>query len=239
MAYNAEAARGEHSISVACNVPADGIAYIVERTHDIPGVDSYVIGGTRTTCGDLPRVVDIIRNMDETKKIIYDHQKAGTCDPEIGIGFAIDVKKSGVDSVVLFPLGDPDAQKQWIQAAADENLEVVVGPDVNIRRPLGKVALSQVLHQAANLGVRNFWLRYDTLSRVQLHAELVDLYVDNGEFSLYITRAIDDEGHIKNMDRLENYNVHYVIGRAIFAANDIRESAKEITNQLLSVVSKA
>lgn len=238
MTYNAETLQGERAISIACNVPADGIAYIVEQTHDIPGVDSYVIGGSRTTVVNLPRIVESIKNLDESKKVIYDHQKAGTCDPDVGMGFAADIKRAEVDSVVLFPLGDPGAQKQWIQAVSEAGLEVIVGPDVNIQRPLGNLALSQVLHQAANLGVRNFWLRYDSRRRVMLHTDLLKHFVPNAEFSLLVTRILDDDGKCKSADVFNGYNTKFVIGRAICLSGDVRESAKKLTKQLLSEVSE-
>lgn len=238
MTHGIENAHGERSISIACNVPADGIAYIVEQTHDIPGVDSYVIGGSRTSGVELPRIVENIKNLDEHKKVIYDHQKAGTCDPDVGMGFAADVKRAEVDSVVLFPLGDPGAQKQWIQTVSEAGLEVIVGPDVNIRRPLGNIALSQVLHQAANLGVRNFWLRYDSRRRALLHTELLKHYIPNSDHSLYVTRILKDDGESKEVDVFAGYNTKFVIGRAICLSADVREATKKLTQQLLSEVSK-
>lgn len=114
-------------ILVACDVgDIDELRELVTATHRIDGVVGYKLGfrlGLTLGLGHARAVIRAISSLP----VVYDHQKAGTDIPEMGIGFAVTCRRAGVESAIVFPFGGPTTERAWIQALRGSAVEPVIG----------------------------------------------------------------------------------------------------------------
>lgn len=119
------------SIIPSCDVDTlEKLQRIVQETFQIEGVGGYKIGFEICLLFGMPKVVEVIRNYSSLP-VIYDHQKAGTDIPEMGVRFAQTCKY--VDAVILFPQAGPVTEREWIRSANGEGLGVIVGGEMTHR----------------------------------------------------------------------------------------------------------
>lgn len=124
----------DRSIIPACDVPFEDFEDLVKQTADIPGIGGYKIPARAGRKG-WERWVEVARNYTN-KPLIYDHQKAGTDIPDTGREFMQDLKAAGLDVVILFPQAGPITEYEWILAAQEVGLGVIVGGEMTHPRYL-------------------------------------------------------------------------------------------------------
>lgn len=227
----------DKSVIPACDVETlDQFEELVKQTADIDGIGGYKIGFELGLGFGLPAVVEVARK-NTPKPIIYDHQKAGTDIPDTGRNFARVVKKSGVDTVIFFPQAGPETERAWIYHALDNGLKVIVGG--RMTHPAYAVSEGgfvtdegalEMYRIAARVGVRDFVVpgnKPDTLKQVR---DLVESEGVNPVF--YAPGFIAQGGSISDAAKVAGDRFHGIVGRGIYASQDMRKSAIEHTSQL-------
>lgn len=114
-------------IVVACDVPSlRDLDLLVEATGSVRAVTGFKVGFTLVLRHGMPHVIERIRAHTD-KPIIYDHQKAGTDIPQMGVPFAEVCAESHVDGVILFPHAGPATLEAWTEALQRFQLTPIVG----------------------------------------------------------------------------------------------------------------
>lgn len=231
MADTATLIEAERSLSVATHVPTlEELDTLVKYTYDVPGVDSYVLVSVVGLEG-LAAGVDIIRSHDPNKKIFYDHQQAGTHDPRLATPFLQKVSESGVDAIVLFPPNEMAPQREWIQAAHEHGLEVIVGPENSRYTNIGSEIVKLYLRQAVRNDVLNIWVRGDNPRRLAMYRDALETEAHGKQHAFFIPRYVDEFGNT-NYRIQPGVPMHFVIGRAICNAADPRKEAMRLSEHL-------
>ena len=249
----------DRSVIPACDMPLMGdFRDIVRHTHDVEGIGGYKIGFTLGLRYGLLGVVETARQFTD-KPLIYDHQKAGTDIPETGKQFAEVCKKSGVDAVILFPQSGPVTAYEWIRAAQDQELGVIVGGEMTHPRYLegdfsngeetdytkkfmglmdrdwtgfirGGAPLD-IYEFAAGMGVTNFVVPGNKPDKVRFYKNLVERCgVDEPVF--YAPGFVAQGGDISETAEAAGDYWHAIVGRGIYTADDKRQAALEHTSKL-------
>lgn len=126
----------DRSIIPACDINNLGLfAKIISETAELEKVGAYKVGLELIIPYGLKNVIKVARRYTD-KPIIYDHQKGGTDIPELGKKFAKAVKEAGADAVILFPQAGPITEYEWIKAAQDNDLGIIVGGEMTHPRYL-------------------------------------------------------------------------------------------------------
>ena len=119
----------DRSIIPACDIPLEIFQRIIEGTCDIGEVGAYKCGVSFLDVG-LETAVKIVREKCG-KPFIYDHQKAGTDIHESSPDQFMDAMvRANVNAVILFPQAGPITEYEWIAAAQERNLGVIVGGEM-------------------------------------------------------------------------------------------------------------
>ncbi len=125
----------DRSIVPACDVLIEVFRDIVKSTGAIEEVGAYKIGTSFLDIG-LRATVDTAREFTE-KPIIYDHQKAATDIHEVSPDNFMDAMvRARVNAVILFPESGPVTEYEWIKAAQNRGLGVIVGGEMTHPRYL-------------------------------------------------------------------------------------------------------
>ena len=124
----------DRSVIPACDVGLDLFERIVKETGGIEGIGGFKIPAHSGRKG-WETWIAIARNHTD-KPLIYDHQKAGTDIPDTGKRFMQEVKEAGFDAVILFPQAGPATEYEWILAAQEAGLGVIVGGEMTHPRYL-------------------------------------------------------------------------------------------------------
>ena len=227
------------SVIVACDVSTlEELEKIALATGDIEKIGGYKIGFELGLGYGLAKVVETIRKHTD-KPIIYDHQKAGTDIPATGMNFARVMKKSGIESIILFPQAGPETEKAWIYHATDAGLKVIVGGPMThpgYKESEGgylsdENGVLRMISVAADLGVNNFvapGTKLDDFKRVR---ETVEEYgVKNPTF--YAPGFITQGGTIEEAGRVAGDRWHAIVGSGIYQASDMRKAALDHTSQI-------
>ena len=168
--------QSDRSVIPACDVPLEVYERIVKEIGDVEKIGGYKVGFFLGLDYGLPKVVELTRKYTD-KPIIYDHQKAGTDIPDLGVKFVDICKKAGVDAVILFPQSGPETEEKWIKAAQEKDLGVIVGGLMTHPRYvrseggyLADGAIMEMYSNAADLGVADFVVpgnRPDDIKRIR------------------------------------------------------------------------
>lgn len=232
----------ERSVEIAADVNSRGFyERLIKNTHDIDGISGYKVGLTLGLGLGLGDVVSITRNYTY-KNIIYDHQKAGTDIPAMGVEFAQVCKISGVDAVILFPFGGKATEEAWIKAAQDAGLFVLIGGHMTQPNFLASEegyiadnAPDRIYRQAAELGVHDFVVPGNKLEYVVHYKELLEEILGEGSFDLHAPGFITQGGELSEFARQAGRRYHGIVGSAIYKAEDQTAAAKLMTSQLRTV----
>jgi orotidine-5'-phosphate decarboxylase len=120
----------KHGIIVACDIKTlDELKNIVKATASVDGIVGYKVGFILGLSYGLKNVVEAIREFTNLP-VIYDHQKAGTDIPEMGTEFAAVMKKSGVNSAIVFPQSGPATEESFITSLIKEGIVPMVGGEM-------------------------------------------------------------------------------------------------------------
>ncbi len=103
------------------------IEQIVSETCHNENVLGYKIGAAAAIQWGLPLLRDTIRAQTYTKKIIYDHQKAGNDLSITAEGFMKAISMSGIEEVIIFPFTGYAIAEAWVKAAFKYELTPIFG----------------------------------------------------------------------------------------------------------------
>ncbi|RLJ02813.1 MAG: hypothetical protein DRP11_02635 [Candidatus Aenigmatarchaeota archaeon] len=221
------------SLIVACDVSMELFKRILRETYDMDEVGGYKLGFYLGLRYGLKEVVEVAREFTD-KPLIYDHQKAGTDVPHTGELFAKVCSDAGVDSVILFPQSGPETLKEWIRAAQEEGLGVMVGGLMSHKGYLksegGLIddeSMMKIYTEAAELGVRGFVVpgtRIDWIKKIS-----VTLKDFNPTY--FIPGLFRQGGSVEEVGKILD-SFHPIIGREIYESDNIRETVSKIYSQL-------
>ena len=248
----------DRSIIPACDVSIEKFVDIVKKTGNLEKVGGYKIPATAGREGWEIWVKTARKYTD--KPLIYDHQKAGTDIPDTGENFMKAIKGAGFDAVILFPQSGPVVEYEWIRAAQDKGLGVIVGGEMTHLRYLSSdindkgSKYSEIFHDligfekilrgyirddapddiyklAAKMGVSDFVVPGNKPDRIAHYKLIIE---DSGikEPIFYSPGLIAQGGQISNGAKAAGRRFHGIVGRGIYNAKNIREAALELTSQL-------
>jgi len=225
------------SIIPACDVELELYEEIVRETANIDGIGGYKIGFVLGLTYGLSKIVEVTRRYTN-KPIIYDHQKACTDIPDTGIQFAKTCKNAGIDTVILFPLTGPEAERTWIKVCMNEGLGVIVGGLMShpcyLRSEGGYISDESVLEIygiAADLGVKDFVVPGTKLNDV---IKIKSYLEEKGiKAAYYPPGFVTQGGSIKEAENVfGESDWHPIVGRAIYRADSIRNAAEHCVEML-------
>ena len=224
------------SIIPSCDTSIETYKSVLKETHDLECVGAYKVGFVLGCVEGLRRVFDITREYTD-KMIIYDHQKGGTDNPDMGRKFARTVRRSGIDTIILFPFSGPEVERKWIAEAALEGLNVIVGGLMThpkfLRSEGGYIAdeaMADIYLNAARLGVRDFVVPGNKLRATKTIKDLIDQEVENAVF--YGVGFGSQGGKISDAAKVLGKSWHAIVGGEIYNAEDIRKTTLDLASQL-------
>jgi len=227
----------DRSVIPACDVSTiEEFEDIIKNTADIEKIGGYKVGFTLGLTYGLPKVVEIARKYTD-KALIYDHQKAGTDIPDTGKDFAKVCKKSGIDTIILFPQAGPETERAWIYHALDNDLKVIVGG----RMTHAAYAVSEggfitdegaleMYRIGARAGVTDFVVPGNKPEVIQ---QVKDLIMAEGVSPIFYSPGfVAQGGSLSDAAKVAGDRFHGIVGRGIYAAKDKRQAAIELTSKL-------
>jgi len=228
----------DRSVVVAADVEASKLSDLVRQTCVVEGIGGYKVGLALALEEGLPRIVGQVKEETDLP-VIYDHQKAGNDIPAMGAEFAKICRKAGVDAIILFPFGGAKTERDWIHAAQDQDLGVLVGAHMTqpefFHSEGGSVAddaPQKIFTIAAQEGVKDFVVPGNKLEYVQKYTDLFDDILGPGNFTLYAPGFITQGGEISDFAKAAGDRWHVIVGSAIYKAVNINEAAEQMTKQI-------
>jgi orotidine-5'-phosphate decarboxylase len=226
-------------IVVACDVPSlTDLDQLVEATARVRAITGFKVGFTLVLRHGLPRVVKRIR-AHTRKPVIYDHQKAATDIPQMGVPFAEACAESGVDGVILFPHAGPATLEAWTIALQDCHLTPIVGAVMTHPRFLAKEGgfilddAHQVVYRVSlECGVRHFVL--PATKPEQAAALVVAAQQARAKRLVVLSPGIGrQKADVESVRRLfRPFNWSPIVGSAIYAAEDPANQARAVARDL-------
>lgn len=222
------------SIIPSCDVDGlEKLSKLVKSTCSVKGVGAYKIGFELVIPFGMKAVVKTIRKHTKLP-IIYDHQKAGTDIPDMGLKFMNACK--GADAVILFPQAGPETEAAWIKAAQQAKMHVIIGGEMTHKSYLksdnGYIdddAPKRIYELAASLGVTDFVIPGNKPDKCIEYDELIKKKVKNPVY--YSPGLVTQGGNISDLaKKLDSW--HAIVGRAIYEAEDMRKAAEEMASRL-------
>jgi len=247
----------DRSIIPACDVSFDRFKEIVKKTADMELIGGYKVGISFLDVG-LKAVVDVVRQYCE-KPVIYDHQKAGTDIPDkTPDEFMDSMVRAGIDAVILFPQAGPVSAYEWIRAAQERKLGVIVGGEMTHPRYLAgdtnpgkkdydkvfselgikkqltgfirKDAPDEIYEIAARMGVTDFVVPGNKPDRIRYYKKLIE---DCGVSPVFYSPGLVAQGgSISDGAKAAGKRWHAIVGRGITQADDIKKAAIELSKEL-------
>lgn len=222
------------SIIPSCDVESlEKLRELVKSTCNVRGVGAYKIGFELVIPFGMGEIVKTIRKYSKLP-IIYDHQKAGTDIPDMGLKFMNACK--GADAVILFPQAGPETEAAWIKAAQQAGMSVIIGGEMTHKGYLKKEngfidddAPKRMYEIAASLGVTDFVVPGNRPDKCLEYDELIKKKVKNPVY--YSPGLITQGGSITELaKKLDSW--HAIVGRAIYEADDMKKAAEEMAKSL-------
>lgn len=227
----------ERSVIPACDISnLRKLNRVVMETCGIEKIGGYKIGLELVIPFGLKKVVSTIRKHTDLP-IIYDHQKAGTDIPEMGEKFCNVCKAAGVNAVILFPQAGNVTATEWIRAAKNAGLGVIVGGEMTHPGYLAKNggfiaddAPKRIYEIALSLGVTEFVVPGNKPEKILEYKQLIEARGVNPVF--YSPGLVAQGGELTEAAKAAGRRWHAIIGRGIYEAKDMRKAAIELTNKL-------
>src|SRR3990167_6006229 len=222
------------SIIPSCDVESlEKLDKLVKATCNVKGVGAYKIGFELVIPFGMEKVVKAIRKHTKLP-IIYDHQKAGTDIPDMGLKFMNACK--GADAVILFPQAGPETEAAWIKAAQQAKMNVIIGGEMTHKGYLKKDngfidddAPKRIYDIAASMGVSDFVIPGNKPEKSMEYVDLIKSKIKNPVF--YSPGLVAQGGSISELaKKLESW--HAIVGRAIYEADDMKKAAEEFLKNL-------
>jgi orotate phosphoribosyltransferase len=228
----------DRSVIPACDVETiEQFEELVKQTSDVDGIGGYKIGFELGYNYSLPKVVEVARKYTN-KPLIFDHQKAATDIPDTGKNFARTMKKSGIDTVILFPQAGPETERAWIYHALDKGLNVIVGG--RMTHPAYAVSeggfitdegAMEMYRIAARAGITNFVAPGNKPEVIKQVREVIEA---EGISPIFYGPGlgIGQGGDTLKAKEAAGNNFHAIVGRGIYQAANMKAAAIEHTSQL-------
>lgn len=225
------------SIIPACDFDSiEEYEKLVKETCSLEKIGAYKIGFELGLKYGLGKVVEVTRKHTE-KPIIYDHQKAATDVPFTGKKFAKVCAEAGIDAIILFPQAGPETEKEWIKACAEEGLGVIVGGEMThaayLKADGGFLeddAPMRMYEVAIENGVKEFVVPGNKPEKIKKYREFFE---SKGiEPILYSPGLVAQGGEISDSGKAAGKNWHAIVGRGIYAAEDMKKAAEELCSKL-------
>ena len=222
------------SIIPSCDVDSlEKLDRLVKSTCKVKGIGAYKIGFELVIPFGMKETVKVIRKHTKLP-IIYDHQKAGTDIPDMGLKFMNACK--GVDSVILFPQAGPETETAWIKAAQNAKMHVIIGGEMthkgylkNENGFLDDNSPKRIYEIASSLGVVDFVIPGNKPEKAMEYVNLIKTKIKNPVF--YSPGLLTQGGSISDLaKKLDSW--HAIIGRAIYEAKDMEKAAEEFAKSL-------
>ena len=227
----------DRSVIPACDFETlEQFETLVQQTGDIEEIGAYKLGLEPVLIHGLPRVVETARKRTN-KPLIYDNQKAGTDTPEKGKSFAKVCKEAGVDAVILFPQSGPETERAWIYHALDYGLKVIVGGIMTHPAYLvsegGFITDEGALEMyriAARIGINDYGVPGNKLNAIKQIKEVVE--AEGAKPIFYAIGFGAQGGNISDAAKVAGDKFHGIVGRGIYASQDMKKAALEHCSQL-------
>lgn len=238
-----------HGIMPACDVMTiEDLKKIVEKTCDIEGIVGYKVGAILALKYGLSEICKKISTLTDLP-IIYDHQKLGTDIPEICGGDMLKVcKEAGVNAVIIFPQSGPETLKVTLIGSENEKLKgtvkgcfkfgliPIVGGDMTHNKYLqsegGYIAddaPKRMYIDAAKLGVEHFVVPGTKIEKMREYRLLLGKELKEPRFLFPgIGREYQGGDIVEAFEAVKPFPSYAIVGRAIYAAKDIREAAERL-----------
>ena len=222
------------SIIPSCDVDSlEKLEKLVKSTCSVKGVGAYKIGFELVIPFGMASVVKTIRKITKLP-IIYDHQKAGTDIPEMGLKFMKACRLA--DAVILFPMAGPETEAAWIKAAQKAGMNVIVGGEMThpayLKESGGFIddnAPVRIYEIAASMDVTDFVIPGNKPEKAIEYASSIKSKVKSPVF--YSPGLVTQGGDISDLGKkLDSW--HAIIGRAIYESKDMKKAAEELAKNL-------
>ena len=222
------------SIIPSCDVGSlEKLSQLVKSTCKVNGIGAYKIGFELVIQFGMGKVIKVIRKHTKLP-IIYDHQKAGTDIPDMGLKFMNACK--GADAVIIFPQAGPETETAWIKAAQQSNMQIIVGGEMThkgyLKSDNGYLeddAPKKIYEIAASLGVSDFVVPGNKVDKCVEYNKLIKTKIKNPVY--YSPGLVTQGGNISDLaKKLDSW--HAIVGRAIYEAKDMKKAAEEMAKEL-------
>jgi len=226
----------KRSVIPACDVSSlADLEKLVKETCEVKGIGGYKIGFGLVIPFGLKKVVETIRKHTDLP-IVYDHQKAGTDIPDMGRKFVKVCR--GVDAIILFPQAGPETELEWIKAAEEEGMGVIVGGEMThpkyLERDGGFIANhspEKIFEIAISLGVKDFVVPGNKPDRILEYRKFIESRGIKPVF--YSPGLITQGGDLTKSAKAAGDEWHAIIGRALYQAENIREKAEQLVSKII------
>lgn len=230
----------ERSVIPACDVRTlDAFHEIVATTHDVPGIGGYKVGFALTGRFSLTACTRIVAEYT-TLPVIYDHQKAGTDIPEVGVEFAAMVADGGAAAAIIFPQAGPVTEEDFIGALQDAGVEVLMGLEMTHPKYLSSAGgwiddnqFERAYQIATDLGVRDFVVPGNKPERVAYYHNLISKLCGSDPFALWAPGFVAQGGKISEAGEVAGERWHAIVGRGITQVEDKKAAAMELVSQII------
>ncbi len=239
----------KYGLIPACDVnQLEDLKRLVKSTCTIDGIVGYKVGAILGLKYGLPSVVETISTYTNLP-IIYDHQKFGTDIPEIcGGDMLLVFKDAGINIVIIFPQAGPETLKATIIGSDDPKLKdtvkgcynlgltPIVGGEMTHRKYIASDggylmddAPERMYLDAAKLGVEYFVVPGTKTDKMKKYSSLLSNVLNAPKFLFPgIGREYQGGDIIEAFDAVKPFSSYAIVGRAIYAAKDIKEAAERL-----------
>jgi orotidine-5'-phosphate decarboxylase len=212
---------------------------LVKQTGDLEGVWGYKVGFSLGLRFGLPEVVKIIKR-NSSKKVMYDHQKAGNDIPDTGEEFAQAMKFSKIDSTILFPFTSPKTQIAWTKALQKIGIQVLVGGHMSHNKFLeaegGYIADDsplKIYELAAKMGVHDFVVPGNKIDLVKKYREFLETKVkDPSKLTFYAPGLGFQGGSVEEFIKAAGKRYYPIVGRSITKAKNMKKAAEQVIQEI-------
>lgn len=229
--------RFKYGIIPACDVKnLNDLKKIIEETSDIEGIGGYKIGAILVLKYGLSVVCEKISSNTDLP-IIYDHQKLGTDIPDVCGGDMLEIcKDAGVHAVIIFPQSGPETLKSTIAGCYHFGLIPIVGGEMTHEKYLinegGYIsdnAPERMYLDAAELNVEHFVIPGTKVDKMEKYRLLLEKIIKEPKFLFPgIGKEYQGGDIIAAFEAVKPLPSYAIVGRAIYAAKNIREAAERL-----------
>lgn len=224
---------------VGADVSGEDFPGLVDLTGDVEGVSSYKLGfQVGYSQLGLPAAVGYVKEHTD-KKVIFDHQKAGTDIDKTGANYAQVMEEAGVDAAILFPFTGPKVEERWVKELQARGIGVIVGAEMTHENFLysegGRIAddrLEEMFDQAIDLGVRDFVVPGNKAEKVDQYRQHFESALGLGQFALYAPGFISQGGDISETGEVAGPRFHAIVASGIVKAEDPAAAARQMVEAL-------